>query len=217
MLSFLRTASPARTVNAANNPVTYEDGRSSVEFRAPGSEYSMTHRLPPATAEGVASIVTPPLHYHIYQEEKFCVRSGVGRFYRGFGGEPFAVLSGGEGASSRATVPPGVFHKFENASETDDLVVDVHLTPEEYEREQRFFRNLFGYLDDCRASQTAPNPFQLLAMLHAADTPIAVPTPWDWLSRLLSRLVTAGGALVGTWLLGFRDSYPEYYEEGKSR
>lgn len=217
MLSFLRAADPPRTNNTANNPIRYDDGRSSVTFRAPGSEYIMTHRIPPTTQEHGLSIVAPPHHYHIYQDEYFHVQSGIGNFYRGFDKEPFAVLSGQPGAQSTSGVKAGVFHKFENASQTDDLVVDIHLTPETYENEQRFFRNFFGYLDDCRRTKRAPNLFQLLVMLDSADTPVAVPMPFDWLARLASRALTTGGALVGRWLLGFRHTYSEYYEEGKSK
>lgn len=217
MLSFLRASNPAPTANATNNPIKYDDGRSSVTFRSPGSEFIMTHRIPPTTKEHGVSIVAPPHHYHIYQDETFRVQSGIGHFYRGFDTEPFVELSSQPGAQTTAGVSAGVFHKFENASKTEDLVVDIHLTPETYENEQRFFRNFFGYLDDCRASKRAPNLFQLLVMLNSADTPVAVPTPWLWLSRFLSRLLTTGGALVGKWFLGFKESYPEYYEEGKSR
>ena len=217
MFTFLRGQDPPRTTNASNNPIIYDDGRSSVTFQAPGSQYIMTHRIPPTTIEHGISIVAPPLHYHIYQDEYFHVQSGIGNFYRGFDKTPFAVLSGSPGAQSAASVQAGQFHKFENASQTTDLVVDIHLTPETYENEQRFFRNFFGYLDDCRATKRVPNLFQLLVMLDSANTPVAVPMPWGWMARLASRLLTTGGALVGRWVFCFQSSYPEYYEEPRSR
>jgi hypothetical protein len=96
-------------------------------------------------------------------------------------------------------------------------VVDVQLNPEDYESEQRFFRNFFGYLDDCRKSKTEPSPFQLFVFLHAADTPVALPLPNEWLGVIASLVFLNVMAFVGRLLLGYRVSYPEYYEEGKGR
>lgn len=217
MLSFLRGNAPVRTNNAANNPIVYENGRSSVTFRRPNSDYCMTHVIPPVSAQNGVSIITPPFHYHIYQDEFFRVQSGLGHFYRGLAPAPFAVLSGAPGQQSTATVQAGRYHRFENASQTEDLVVDVHLAPESYESEQRFFRNFFGYLDDCKKNKVAPSFFQLLVFLHSADTPLAVPLPWEALGRVVSRILLTATALWGKWVLGYRDTYPEYYEEGKSK
>jgi mannose-6-phosphate isomerase-like protein (cupin superfamily) len=217
MFSFFRPALPVRTNNATNNPIVYENGISSVTFRPEGSDYVMTHRIPPDSKENGISIITPPFHYHIYQDEFFHVQSGIGNFYRGIDPKPFAVLSGEPGAQSTATVNAGRYHRFENASETDDLVVDIHLTPESYENEQRFFRNFFGYLDDCKKSKSAPSFFQLMVFLHSADTPLAIPLPWEWLGKVASRILLTSAAFWGRWVLGYRQNYTEYYEEGKTR
>lgn len=243
MLSFLRGSSPARTNNAANNPILYEGGRSSVTFRGPGSDYIMTHEIPPdSDANGGVSIITPPFHYHVHQNEFFRVTRGTGNFYMGLDPEPFAVLSApspspssppassattttttnnNDSSKNTARVPRGRYHRFENASRTDPLVVDIHLSPEAYEDEQRFFRNFFGYLDDCKRAGTAPSVFQLLVFLHGADTPLAVPVPallgGEGVGRVLSRVVTAVVAFWGRWVLGYRTSYGEYYEEGKAK
>lgn len=218
MLAFLRGASPARTHNAANNPVVYEDGRSSVTFRTPGSDYLMTHVIPPASpANGGASIITPPFHYHLHQDEFFRVQAGTGHFYLGVDPKPFAVLSSSGAGPTTTSIPRGRYHRFENASPTEALVVDVHLAPEAYEAEQRFFRNFFGYLNDCKRARQAPSPFQLFVFLASADTPLAVPLPWEGLGKVVSRVLLATVAFWGKWVLGYRDSYVEYYEEGKSR
>ncbi|KAF4953938.1 hypothetical protein FSARC_12294 [Fusarium sarcochroum] len=146
MLSFLRSADPPRTTNADNNPIFYENERSSVTFASPDSHYIMTHRIPPTDKENGISIIVPPFHYHIYQDEFFHVRSGKGHFYRGINPEPFAILS--DDGQATASVKAGRYHRFENATTDRDLVVDIHLSPESYENEQQFFRNFFGYLDD---------------------------------------------------------------------
>ncbi|KAM0245284.1 hypothetical protein ACHAP5_005515 [Fusarium lateritium] len=217
MLSFLRAAGPPRTQNAQNNPIMYEGGRSSVTFSAPGSQYIMAHRIPPTDKENGTSIIAPPFHYHIYQDEFFRVQSGKGNFYRGVDPNPFAVLSDDPDGQATASVRAGNYHRFENASDTRDLVVDIQLTPEEYENEQQFFRNFFGYLDDCKTAGCGPSIFQLMVFLHAADTPLAVPLPWESLGRVASRILLTTVAYWGRWVLGYRQTYAEYYDAKKSR
>ncbi|KAL0945033.1 uncharacterized protein CTRU02_202920 [Colletotrichum truncatum] len=217
MLSFLRSPLPPRTNNAANNPVLYERGKSSVTFSAPGSEYIMTHRIPPTSRENGVSIIQPPFHYHIYQDEFFRIQSGKGNFYRGVEPKPFTTLSNAPGHPTTASVKAGTYHRFENATDTEDLVVDIHLTPESYENEQRFFRNFFGYLDDCKSAGTEPSIFQLFVFLHSADTPLAVPIPWQFLGRVVSRILLITVAFWGRWVLGYRQTYPEYYDSEKTK
>jgi mannose-6-phosphate isomerase-like protein (cupin superfamily) len=216
MFSFLRATAPARTNNASNNPIIYEGGLSSVTFHPPGSQSIMTHKLPPNTPENGVSIIQPPFHYHIYQTEYFHIRSGSGNFYRGLDPKPF-TLSDAPGASRTASIPAGQYHRFENASKTEDFVLEIHLTPESYEDEQRFFRNFFGYLDDCKQAKVEPSLFQLLVFLHSADTPLALPLPTEWLGRWVSRVFLIAVAGWGRLGLGYKDSYSEYYEEGKSK
>ncbi|KAJ9156242.1 Kynurenine formamidase [Pleurostoma richardsiae] len=217
MLSFLTAAPPPRTNSAADNPIIYEDGRASLAFRNPGSEYLMTHVLPPTTEEHGISVIQPPFHYHIYQDEFFHVQSGSGHFFRGTSPKPFATLTSEPGGQSTAMVKAGNYHRFENATKDTPLVVDIHLAPEDFENEQRFFRNFFGYLNDCKRAKTAPSFFQLMVFLESADTPLAVPLPWHWLGKVASRILLFAAAGWGKWVLGYKTCYPEYYEEGKGR
>ena len=217
MLSFLRGSGPPRTDNASKNPIIFEDGRSSVHFRGSDSEYAMTHTIPPTTPEHGASILQPPFHYHITQTEYFRVVSGEGEFWKGVGSEPWTTLSSDPRKQSTASVPPRTYHKFENASKTESLVVDVRLDPEDYKNEERFFRNFFGYLDDCRKTKTAPSLFQLMVFLHAADTPLALPLLNEWLGVFVSRIFLNVMAFWGGWMLGYQVSYPEYHEERKRK
>ncbi|EXJ79533.1 hypothetical protein A1O3_07812 [Capronia epimyces CBS 606.96] len=215
MFAFLRAPLPPRTNNAANNPIIYEKGLSSVKFHAPESKYVMTHQIPPTGGENGDSVITPPFHYHIYQDEYFYLQKGTAIIFRGLDPNPFATLS--EDGQRTATIPAGRYHRFENASKTDDLVIDIHLTPESYENEQRFFRNFFGYLDDCKSAKTAPSFFQLMVFLHSADTPLALPLPTEWIGRIASRILLFTAASWGSWILGYKQSYPEYYEPSKSK
>lgn len=73
--------------------------------------------------------------------------------------------------------------------------------------------NVWGYRDDCRRAGVQRNLFQNLLFMHRGGVVMALPGPEmvslaaGWLLNFL------GGVLVGKWLLGFRDSYPEYYHE----
>lgn len=213
MLSFLRGANPPRTNNASNNPVMYEGGTSSVLYHKPDDPYIMTHTLPPVDDSG-PSIVQPPFHYHIHQSERFNVHSGSGLFFMGLSPKPFATLSRDK---PHAFIPAGRYHRFENTSRTEPLVLDIELDPQNHEGEQSFFRNFFGYLDDCKKHKAAPSIFQLMVFLHAADTPLALPMPFglETLGVYVSRVFLIVMASVG-WLLGYKTSYPEYYQEKKN-
>ena len=181
----------------------------------------MTHRLPPQSPKNPTSMLQPPFHFHIHQTEHFSLRSGTAHFYLGLSPLPFTTLSLLPSAPKTAFIPAGHYHRFKNASDTEELVIDIQLSPEAYEDEQRFFRNFFGYLEDCRKGRVEPSLFQLLVFLHAADTPLAVPVPWllggELAGRLVSRVILVVGAVWGRWVLGYRGSYGEYYEEGKGR
>ncbi|KAE9968965.1 hypothetical protein EG328_007150 [Venturia inaequalis] len=211
MFSFLGASHPPRTNNATNNPIMYENGLSQVSFRKPDSDFIMTHTIPPTTKEKGVSIIVPPFHYHIHQDEYFHIQSGSATIYKGIDPEPFTTLSTSPGGRRKAVIPRKTYHRFENASETETLVIDIHLSPEDYESEQRFFRNFFGYLDDCKSAKVAPSLFQLLVFLHAADTPLALPLPNHTLGLWVSRAFLIGAALVGRWVLGYGVSYDEYY------
>lgn len=184
----------------------------------------MTHTLPPTSthATGGPSIIQPPFHYHIYQTEHFQVLSGTANVYFGLSPKPFAVLSSKEGGRSTATLVPNRYHRFENASQTEELSINIQLDPEDYENEERFFRNFFGYLDDCKRCKMEPSIFQLFVFLCSADTPLAIPMPFEWLEGVglwVSWILMLVVAFVGRELLGYRESYPEYYEGkgGKGR
>lgn len=176
----------------------------------------MTHTIPPTTSEHGPSILQPPFHYHVSQTEHFRIVSGEGKFWKGIGSDPWTTLSA-TASTTTASIPPKRYHKFENASKTDPLVLDVQLNPEDYESEQRFFRNFFGYLDDCRKAKTEPSVFQLMVFLNAADTPVALPLPNEQVGVIVSRIFVNVMAFVGRWGLGYSVSYPEYYEAPKDR
>jgi len=211
MLSFLRTSVP-RTNTASQNPVYYEDGRSSQRFHNPSAAYMVTHTIPPTTAETGPSMFNPPTHFHMYQVEEFRVGSGQAQFW----------LEGVEhdrSANEIIQIPIGTFHRFKNSSSSEPLIIDFRLDEQVWAMEESFFRNFFGYLDDCRKAKQEPSIFQLLRFLYSVNGPLAVPCPGPkWIGRQVSWLLAfVAGVVVGEWLLGYQASYPEYYQGKKGK
>ncbi|OOF99271.1 hypothetical protein ASPCADRAFT_513315 [Aspergillus carbonarius ITEM 5010] len=227
MFAFLRSPLPPRMNRASQNPIIYEDGRSAVSFYPPDADYVFRTTLPPRTNESTTSIMEPPFHYHIHQTETFRIVKGSINLYRGLDPEPWKQLTADNDnnnnnhhhhkeAAPTATIPPKTYHRLQNASTTEDLVFDVRLAPVEHAVEERFFRNFFGYLDDCRAAHHTPSLFQLIVFLYHADIPLALPLPWHGVGVVVSRVCTMAAAIWGRWVLGYQVSYPEYYEERKA-
>lgn len=75
------------------------------------------------------------------------------------------------------------------------------------------FRNIYTYLNDCWLQGVGPSLPQLLIMLDSAEVSLAFPGP-AWLMRVLSYSM---GVVVGRWfggyVLGYKASYPEYWNE----
>ena len=210
MLSFLRANVP-RTNTASQNPIEYEDGRSAQKFHDPTAPYMTTHTIPPTTSEHGPSMFNPPLHLHLYQLEEFHVVTGQARFY--LEGKPHDRKK-----DEIIQIPIGSYHRFENTG-TDRLIVDIRLDEQKWEMEVSFFRNFFGYLEDCRKAKMEPSIFQILRFLYAVDGPLAVPCLGPrWMGRQLSWLVMyLAGVVVGEYLLGYKGSYMEYYADAKGK
>lgn len=212
MFSFLCPSLPPKTNTATSNFITYEDGASSVEFYKAGSDYILQNVHPPFNKEH-PSIMTPPPHYHLYQTEHFRIVSGSAHIFRENMKTPWITLSENSlDAPKTASIPKRVLHTIKNGSAVDKLVLDVSLTPEDYEAEQKFFRNFFGYLDDCRKAGSPPSIFQLMVFLDAADTPIGLPLP-GLVGLTASRLFLVAMSWWGKWILGYKPTYPEYYTQ----
>ena len=85
--------------------------------------------------------------------------------------------------------------------------------PEAFGANEKFFRNIYSYLDDCYSQNVTPSLPQLVLMLDSAEISMAFPGP-RWLANPLS---WAFGVVVGRWfggnVLGYKASYPEYWRE----
>jgi mannose-6-phosphate isomerase-like protein (cupin superfamily) len=144
MLSFLATH-PPRTKIAHLNPIRFDEGRSTVEFKSPSDGYLVINRLPPlASDEDVARdrvpnksncALAPPLHWHHSQEETFHVLEGTALFTLN-GVEKTAV------AAEVVIIPMRDVHTFRNASEETELVVEFVLDPSTRENDEAYFSNI---------------------------------------------------------------------------
>jgi mannose-6-phosphate isomerase-like protein (cupin superfamily) len=210
MLSFIAQRTP-RTRTASLNPIFYEDGRTSQQFFDPSAKYMVRNKTPGTTPQHGRSFFNPPMHFHMYQTEEFQVVSGTARFF--LDGKTYIRKPG-----EIQFIPKGAYHCFENASTTGEyLVIDFRLDKQDWEMEERFFKNFFGYLDDCRKAKQNPSIFQMFAFLYSMNAPLAIPVPGPaWMGRQVSWLVMlVMGLVIGQWLLGYRPSYEEYYHDRK--
>jgi mannose-6-phosphate isomerase-like protein (cupin superfamily) len=180
MLSFLRSADPVRTKVSHLTAFTLENGRSSVSFhRDPNllsEQSSISFTLPPSEpGENPKdnSILIPPYHAHPKQQEIFTVTNGTALFH--LTSNRVAKVAGSE-----MTIPRGEYHKFTNQSCTEPMTLEARYDPAELVREERFFRNLCGYLQDVTKGgagmlESASTP-QLALFAWEADMPICEPS-----------------------------------------
>jgi hypothetical protein len=163
------------------------------------------------------SFFNPPQHLHLYQTEDFIVEQGTGIWYQPTAANPAhrRIVKKASDADPVIHLPKGTFHRFENASDTEPLVVGIRVDPPGNNdvMEEQFFRNFFGYLEDCRKHGSQPSIFQLELFLHTVDGPLAIPVPgpdavkW-WVSRVMMLVL---GVVIGEWVLGYKRTYPDYY------
>lgn len=209
MFSILRGATPPRRHTANQATIKFEDGISSMTFHAPHERYFVTNYIP-----NNKSMFNPPQHLHLFQTEEFLIEQGTGIWYQPTAPNP-AHRRIVKNAGEIINLPKGTYHRFENASDTEPMVIKIRVEPpgENAVKEEQFFRNFFGYLEDCRKQGSQPSIFQLELFLHTIDGPLAIPCPgpdgikW-WVSRIMMLFL---GVVIGEWVLGYKRTYPEYY------
>ncbi|KAJ5778716.1 hypothetical protein N7520_001962 [Penicillium odoratum] len=205
MLSFLAKRVP-RTTTCRLNPLFFDDGRSCLEFKAPNDQYLVLNRWPPGSNEINKNIaLRPPIHWHRNQTERFHVISGSAKFT--YEGQEIIKTSG-----QSMLIPMKTFHTFCNASATDELVIEFVLEPKFKDRDEAFFRNVQSYRDDCRKAGVPRSLPQLLLFNWAGGVVLALPGPRAIAQVLGVCLNLFGGVVFGKYILGYKQSYPEYYE-----
>jgi mannose-6-phosphate isomerase-like protein (cupin superfamily) len=149
-----------------------EGGRSSVSFKndpnlkSPKTSISFT--LPPCEPGEKPkdnTIMIPPFHTHPNQVETFLVTSGTANFQLN---QNIHTVTAGD----TLDIPRGEYHRFTNASTTEPMTLEAWYDPAELAREERFFRNLCGYLEDQRSKDGG-------GMLENASIPQLALFAWE--------------------------------------
>ncbi|EME47294.1 hypothetical protein DOTSEDRAFT_69283 [Dothistroma septosporum NZE10] len=162
--------------------------------------------------------LTPPPHWHWYQDEYFHIKAG--RYIFTLEGKD-TIISASDPQPVR--IPARARHTFK-VDDTHEGPCRIEIStatspgspaddPEAYGANAKFFRNIYSYLDDCYLQGASPSLPQLLLFLDSAEISLALPGP-AWLAQKASYAL---GVVVGRWLggyvLGYRSSYPEYWDE----
>ncbi|GAM85120.1 hypothetical protein ANO11243_031240 [Dothideomycetidae sp. 11243] len=196
--------------------VTPPDGRSVLELQTTHTPKVF------ASVPDDENVLIPPYHWHWYQDEFFHIKRG--RYIFTLEGQSFTVSASDP---QPVRVPATARHTF-RVDPTHDGPCTIEISTAESPLQtaehhpglggdvpgssERFFRCIYSYLEDCHAQKVPPSLPQLLLMLHDAEISLAFPGP-AWLMRGLSwgfGLVV--GKIVGQYALGYRSTYPEYYD-----
>ena len=195
--------------------VYFEDGRSWMESNVDG--WVTTQSVPPV---GIPSFMNPILHRHSRQEEYFVVVSGVGMWtlHRPTGWLSDDIELIHLKAGDKLTIPQWAAHKFENTSTTEDLVIRAYYSREDIYVEDRFFRNTLTYFDDCRKAGVQASLFQAAKFVDDMHITMCVCPGPEWFAKWVDLVFTMViGTVIGGWLLGYKTSYPEYFDDRKAR
>jgi mannose-6-phosphate isomerase-like protein (cupin superfamily) len=197
-----------------------ENGRSRVTFNNDPSvinpKTSIGFTLPPAEL-GLNprdnSVMIPAWHFHPSQQEYFFITAGTCLF--DLNGEKIPVKAGGE-----LVVPKGEYHRFTNASTTEDMSLEAWYDPADLEREERVFRSLCGYLADQATGDggMSENMSVLQLALFAWESGSSICDPRlakllpKWIGQpLFTGLTWVLGVFLGEWMMGYKRVYEEYY------
>lgn len=207
-----------RSYTAKQTPLsTFSARLSHWERSPPGSNLSVIEiqRTDPrglAHLSPASNPLNPPYHWHWRQDEYFRIRRG--RYIFTVEGVE-TTYTRDDTAAQPIHVPPRQHHTFrlDPSSEDEQGEIEISAAPADDGLSERFFRNLYSYLHDCHTQDVGPSLPQLLLFLDDAEVSLALPGP-RWLANPAS---WALGVVVGRWfgglMLGYKASYPEYYEE----
>jgi mannose-6-phosphate isomerase-like protein (cupin superfamily) len=204
-----------RSLVSQHEKLVLQDGTQITRWELPAPNESIREimRIPdPGRFKGIPAsenFVIPPYHWHWYQDEYFHISAG--RF--------IFTLEGKEQTLSAADpmpvhIPARARHTF-RADDTceEECVLTITATPPDQSGlSERFFRNVYSYLNDCKKHNKSPSAPQLLLFLDSGEVGLALPGPQflaHWASYAL-------GVVVGRWwggyVLGYKTSYEEYYD-----
>ncbi|ORY26950.1 hypothetical protein BCR39DRAFT_497647 [Naematelia encephala] len=154
----------------------------------------------PYSGAGRNSILTPALHYHLYQPETYTVN----------GGRMLYEIEGRRGVLEKGetfTFPPNTPHTFwsdESTGEDMDITTSIEGGPN-VGFDEGFDHNFFGYWSSQVAQGKPLSPFQMLLFLYTADV-VDASIPLG-LGRAANFVL---GLLVGKYLLGYEERYKAF-------
>ena len=200
---------PARTTTAHLPIITGPHQASHIWFQKEGrydylyeEHYISTH--PKAQGGKAGSQSGPGLHLHLKQDEYFKVVEG--KLGVSIDGKDHYLTP----ESPEAIVPAGSVHRFwpeEGGGQTGNLIIKVRVDKYPGGFDERFMRNMLSYIADCEKANTSPSLFQIILFGYAHDICLAFPLP----RAILQPLHWFLGYVVASRLLGYQESYPEYY------
>ncbi len=220
MLSFLAQSVP-RTETAHQNPLISREGVMVSQFLTPeqtNEAFLMRQtfkmdKLKEFMKKYPNESFAPPYHFHWDQSETFVIEKGSIKVKIDDKEKTYYAKD------SPLLIETGAYHTFDIGLDTDeDLVVKVNSQPEDGATDERFFRNMFSYLDDCLKAGMNPSLFQLLLFIHDAEASIAIGSVPNSIGKFIGKWVLGyiGGKVIGEKLLGYKSSYEEYYICGES-
>lgn len=217
-LSFLRFGDPPFKTSTYNRTTIKfpdsDDREFKIEYYSiPPEEYSFLQVWPaPGSAKASSSLWLPPPHYHLVQDEHFRVDSGVGIWH--LYGKSVKVRTG-----ETICVKARSWHWFEPDPECTEQFAVLYRYDREYpELEESFFRNQFGYMQDCRSQGKEWSIIQAMVFAMHNWMPFALPEHrWipESVNFVLSLIILVVIGSVGEFLMGYRKSYSEYYRAGE--
>lgn len=204
---------PPRKRRLNENRSIYEDGESVSEFYPAGGRF-LGRQVVPADNKrknGSRSFMAPVSHIHLLQDELFRVASGEGDWYLRGEAAPRRLRAGDE-----IVIPRYKPHRFENApGSTEPLVIEYNYATSMREMELRFFCNVFAYMDDCYQAGLDPSICQLCVFCTDAWMPIDLGLPGpEVINLIVGTLFLWVLAAIGYFVLGYKPTYDEYYQEG---
>ncbi|KAH0292651.1 hypothetical protein M436DRAFT_73953 [Aureobasidium namibiae CBS 147.97] len=201
-----------RTNTATTSHLVSCDGARTTHWQTPGSGNSVLEIQTYPDSSKVTKAQRAQL------EEYFTVTQGT--FIFTLNGKETKISA--TDPNPRISITPGAPHTFtpdpshrgpcviEISAETSPLSSETTAT--DLGISERFFRNLYSYLEDCSRQNTSPSLPQLLLFLDSAEVSLGWSVGPTWLMQYLSYGL---GVVVGRWigggLLGYKGSYPEYY------
>ena len=191
-----------RTVTNHLARVPYQNGSRHVHWETPpgGQSVLIVEEIDPVYGRHLPddkNLTRPPYHWHWRQMEHFTIRQG-------------AMLFTMEGKSFRWTaadgvldIPIGLRHTFKTDPDCQETVIfQITADPEEENgMSERFFRNIYAYIDDCDKAKVAPSLVQLLMFLDSAEVSLGLPGPRVIANPLSWVVGVVFGRYLG-WLLG---------------